>query len=112
MYSIFVTINIKPDRIEEFTTASFGDAQGSIRDEPDCFRFDIHQDSGRPHRFYLYEVYRDKAAFEAHLETPHFKRWIDAVQEMFDAELERIDMTTVFPSEKGWEAQKPGLISG
>ena len=29
----------------------------------------------------LYEVYDDRAAFEAHLQTPHFFRWRDATQE-------------------------------
>ena len=41
MHSIFVTIRIKPGFAAQFTEASFGDAQGSVRDEPGCFRFDI-----------------------------------------------------------------------
>ena len=55
MYSIFVTIDVKPEHVEEFTQASFGDARGSVRDEPGCFRFDINQDQEIPGRFYLYE---------------------------------------------------------
>ena len=70
MYSIFVTIDIQPEHVDAFIEASVGDAQGSTRDEPGCFRFDMHQDAENPARFYLYEVYRDVAAFEAHLETP------------------------------------------
>ena len=110
MFSVFVTINIKPGCAEEFTQASLGDAQGSVRDEPGCFRFDILRDVENPDRFYLYEVYRDAAAFDAHLETPHFKKWLSTVEEMFDGELERIDMNTVFPADEGWEQQKPALL--
>ncbi len=111
MLSILVTINIKPGCIEEFTQASFGDAQGSVRDEPGCFRFDINQDLENQNRFYLYEVYRDAAAFEAHRETPHFKKWLATVEEMFDGEFERINMKTVFPSDAGWKQQKPSLLN-
>ena len=59
MYSIFVTINIKPEHVEAFKAASLGDAQGSVRDEPGCFRFDINEDVDNASRFYLYEVYRN-----------------------------------------------------
>lgn len=110
MYSIFVTINIEPDRVGEFREASLGDAQGSVRDEPGCYRFDIHQDAAVATRFYLVEVYQDKQAFEAHLETPHFKKWISTVEEMFTEEIHKIEMSTVFPSPAGWQAQKPGLM--
>ncbi len=111
MYSIFVTIDVKPENIDEFAQASLGDAQGSVRDEPGCFRFDIHQDTSVPSRFYLYEVYYDETAFQAHLESPHFRKWISLVKPMFDGEMGKIVMNTLFPSDAGWEAQKPVLIN-
>ena len=110
MYAIFVTINVKPECVEEFTEASFGDAQGSVRDEPDCLRFDINRDPNIPTRFYLYEVYRTPAGLDTHRETPHFKKWFEIAKPMLDGDFERIEMTTVFPSEEGWQAQKPGLL--
>ena len=110
MFSIFVTINVKEEHLDEFTQASFGDAQGSVRDEPGCFRFDINEDADVPTRFYLYEVYRDEEAFQAHLEAPHFKKWISIVKPMFDGEIRKVSMKTVFPSDNGWEAQKPDLV--
>ena len=111
MFSIFVTINVKPEHIGEFKEASLGDSEGSTRDEPGCFRFDIHEDVNIPSRFYLHEVYRDENAFQAHLETPHFLKWKDIVSPFFDGEIEKIVMKTVFPSDAGWEKQKPGLIN-
>ena len=111
MFAIFVTIDIKPDCVEEFTEASFGDAQGSVRDEPGCFRFDILKDIENPNRFYLYEVYTDEAAFEAHQQTPHFNKWFSTVQEMLVGELQIVNMNTVFPSDEGWESQKPALLN-
>ena len=111
MYSIFVTINVKAECVDEFTEASFGDGQGSVRDEPGCFRFDILKDKEIPTRFYLYEVYRDEDAFKAHLETAHFKKWVDIAKPMFDGDPSKVEMHTVFPSDEGWEKQKPGLVN-
>ena len=110
MITIFVTIHVKPGHREQFTEASFGDAQGSVRDEPGCFRFDILQDDSDPNRFHLYEVYTDEAALEAHRNAPHFKKWRATVQDWFDGDIQRIAMTTIFPSDEGWRKQKPALL--
>ena len=104
----FVTINVKPGDVDRFTEASFADAQGSVRDEPDCFRFDILRDPDIETRFYLYEVYTDESAMQVHMETPHFKRWWATVEDMID-DIGSIKMDTVFPSDLGWASQKPGL---
>ena len=110
MISIFVTIQIKEGFRDQFTEASFGDAQGSVRDEQGCFRFDILQSAEDPNRFHLYEVYADEAALEAHRNAPHYKKWRETVQDWFDGDLQRILMTTVFPSDEGWKKQKPHLL--
>ena len=60
MYAIFVTIKIKPGFAEQFKEASLGDAQGSVRDEPGCLRFDMHQSASDPNTFHLYEVYENQ----------------------------------------------------
>ena len=110
MLSIFVTIDVQEEQVEEFKLASLGDAEGSVRDESECYRFDINQDEKVPTRFYLYEVYRDENAFQHHLTTPHFVAWKDKVEPWFVGELKIIRMTTVFPSDTGWKDQKPALL--
>ena len=112
MYAIFVTINIKPGYREQFKEASLGDSQGSVRDEPGCFRFDILEDKTNPNRFYLYEVYEDEDAhMVAHRNAPHYKKWRETVQDWFEGDTVAIPMNTVFPSDEGWKAQKPGLLN-
>ena len=111
MISIFVTIQIKEGTVDAFTEASFGDAQGSVRDEPGCFRFDILQNQEDPNRFHLYEVYADAAALDAHREAPHYKKWRSTVESMFDGDISRVVMSTVFPSDEGWNKQKPNLLN-
>lgn len=111
MISIFVTIKIKDGYREQFMEASLGDGQGSVRDEPGCFRFDILQNDEDPNLFHLYEIYADAAALEAHREAPHYKKWRSTVQDWFDGDIQRVAMSTIFPSDDGWKAQKPGLVN-
>ena len=110
MFSIFVTINVQADKVDDFIQACHGDAQGATRDEPGCFRFDLHQDPEVPSRFYLYEVYRDEAAFQAHLEAPHFLAWREVARPLFAGDPQKVVMNTVWPSDEGCEKQKPALL--
>ncbi len=110
MISIFVTIQVKPECMEEFKSASFGDAQGAVRDEPGCYRFDILQDESDPCRIHLYEVYADEQSIEAHRNAPHYLKWRDIIDDMVEGDFQRINMTTIFPSDEGWKNQKPYLL--
>ena len=112
MHAIFVTIKIKEGYAERFAEASLGDSQGSVRDEPGCFRFDILADKLDPLKFYLYEVYEDEDAhMKAHRNAPHYKKWRDTVSDWFDGATSSVAMDTVFPSDEGWKAQKPCLLN-
>ena len=110
MISICVTIRIKEGFSDQFTEESFGDSQGSVRDEPGCFRFDILKNSEEPNLFHLYEVYEDEAALDAHRNAPHYKKWRSTVEDWFDGDISRVMMNTVFPSDEGWRQQKPSLL--
>ena len=100
-----VTINIKPEFRDRFMEESLLDAQGSVQNEPGCFRFDILQDDQDPNRVYLYEVYRDAAAEEAHMQMPHFLRWEKATRDWFATPIEVATCETVYPEETDWVAQ-------
>ena len=110
MISIFVTIRIKEGYADEFREASFGDAQGSTRDEPGCFRFDILANAEDPNLFHLYEVYADQAAIDKHRTMPHYTEWAEKVVDWRVGDADRITMTTAFPSDDGWRRQKPHLV--
>lgn len=47
--------------------------------EPGCRRFEVWTNSDRPATLFLYEVYDDRPAFDAHLATDHFGRFDLAV---------------------------------
>ncbi|MBM3926423.1 MAG: antibiotic biosynthesis monooxygenase [SAR202 cluster bacterium] len=111
MISIFVTIKVKQGKMEDFIKAVYDDAKGSVRDEPGCYRFDVLRDSKDPNLLHLYEVYADQAALEAHRKMPHYTKWRSIVDPWFDGPAQRVEMTTLFPSDAGWKKQKPNLVN-
>ena len=72
MYVIAVEFEIEPTRVELFRVAILTQARNSLAKEPACRQFDVCFDPERPERCFLYEKYDDRAAFEAHRQTPHF----------------------------------------
>ena len=81
MYVVIAPIQIKEGFKDRFIEEMILDARGSVNDEPGCLRFDVIQDTNDPNRIWLYEVYRDEAAFQAHTQAPHFAKWRDATAE-------------------------------
>lgn len=72
-YAVTVTFDIKPGHMDAFMTHILENARSSVRDEPGCQQFDVCTDPDHPDKVFLYEIYDNLAAFEAHQMTPHFK---------------------------------------
>jgi autoinducer 2-degrading protein len=104
MFAIWVSVNVKPERKEEFLKAIEEDARGSREDEPGCMRFDVLQDASDPNHYYFYEVYRDEAALEAHRAAPHYQVWSAAVQSgVLEGPTQATRTNSVFPSDAQWK---------
>ena len=73
MYAVVVTFRINPDDWDAFLPLMAANAMTSLRNEDGCQRFDVCTDPARPHEVFLYELYTDRAAFDAHLSSAHFK---------------------------------------
>jgi autoinducer 2-degrading protein len=71
-FVITVDFNLKPGAMAEFRRLVDRNAQESCRNEPGCSRFDVLIPVGQNDRILLYEIYSDRAAFDAHLKTPHY----------------------------------------
>jgi autoinducer 2-degrading protein len=71
-YVIAVDFTLHPGKRAAFRKLIDDNARASVRDEPGCRRFDVLEPKGEADHVFLYEIYNDRAAFEAHLKTPHF----------------------------------------
>lgn len=82
MHAVVVEFFVAPGSAERFAALLKENAETSLRVEPGCRRFDVWTDASAPTRFFLYELYDDAAAFEAHLTAPHFQDFAAATAEM------------------------------
>lgn len=72
MFVVTVTFEIKSENVDQFMAAMILQAHNSLTREKDCLQFDVCRDRKNRERVFLYEIYSDRAAFDAHLQTPHF----------------------------------------
>lgn len=72
MFVVTVTFRLKPGHEAEFLKIMRENARASLANEPGCRRFDICLDPDDPTVVFLYELYDDAAAFDAHQGMPHF----------------------------------------
>lgn len=72
MYSILLKTRLKPGSRETFLHAMAANAAASVAEEPGCLTFDVLCDRSDPDLVWLYEVYSDEAALDAHMQTAHF----------------------------------------
>ena len=79
MYVIAVVFVIREGHEAQFLARVKQQAEDSLAREDDCLQFDVCADPADPKRIFLYEIYRDEAAFQHHLETEHFKDFDAAV---------------------------------
>ena len=99
MVVLHVTVQVKPEHVTKFLEAVRHDAEHSEQDEPGCLRFDVLHDQEDENHFSFYEVYRDDEAFQAHQQTPHFRRWRDAAGQVLDGPTERSVCSVLFPKD-------------
>jgi (4S)-4-hydroxy-5-phosphonooxypentane-2,3-dione isomerase len=74
-FVLVVNIRVKPEHADKFMQALKVNA-GEARKEPGCRQFDVLVDPNDRTKLMLYEVYDDESAFEAHQQTPHFKKYL------------------------------------
>ncbi len=70
-----VTMKIQSGKRDAFLAVIRENARSSVQDEAGCQQFDVLVPEDDPDTVYLYEVYDDAAAFEAHRETPHYAKF-------------------------------------
>lgn len=82
MFVVTIEFEIKPEAVAAFMPLMLDNAATSLTDETGCQRFDVCAAPDSAAKVFLYEVYDDKAAFDVHLASPHFKSFDAAVADM------------------------------
>jgi (4S)-4-hydroxy-5-phosphonooxypentane-2,3-dione isomerase len=70
-----VTIDLAAERRDQVVALLLAHKARCLRDEPDTLQFEVMLPKDVRTTILVYEVYRDAAAFEAHLKKPSLAQW-------------------------------------
>jgi quinol monooxygenase YgiN len=79
-FVITVDFHVHTGALEPFLILIKDNAGKSLAEEPGCERFDVLIEKGAPDHVVLYEIYRNRAAFDFHLKSRHFLEFNAASQ--------------------------------
>ena len=84
-FALVVHVEIKPEAIDRFMPLALENARATRETEPGCRQFDVLVDPGDPTKIVYYEIYDSEAAFQAHQQTPHFKKYVDTALQYLES---------------------------
>ena len=96
-------IEIEPEHLDAYLTILKEESEASVSLEPGVICIYPMFEKERPAQIRLLEVYADKAAYEAHLKSPHFIEYKTSTAHMVKS-LELIEMSAID------EASMPNLF--
>src|ERR1700761_5948477 len=95
-------IQVDPQQLEKYNEALKEQMTTAVRVEPGVLTYYAVADKSNPSHITILEIYADTAAYQSHIETPHFKKYKATVQNMVKSlELVNVDIIGV--------AKKPGM---
>jgi quinol monooxygenase YgiN len=99
-FVLVVELEIDPSQLEPFKAAIKENGETAVRVEPGCKGFSAVFEKDNPTRVRLFEIYENADAFKAHLETPHFKKYVETTKDMVKSR-KRIDNVPITLNVKG-----------
>lgn len=87
-------IEVEPDYLDEYISILKEEAEASVRLEPGVICIYPMFQKENPTQIRLLEIYEDKAAYESHLQSPHFKHYKESTLPMVKS-LQLVDMEVI-----------------
>ena len=95
-------IQVDPAQLEQYNKALKEQMTTAVSVEPGVLTYYAVADKNAPSHITILEIYADTAAYQAHIQTAHFKKYKETVQHMVKSlELEDVTLIGV--------AKKPGM---
>ncbi len=96
-FAIFVTIKLKPGTADAFRPLIEENAEAAVRGEPDCLQFQVMTAEDDPETYFFYEVYTGAESLEKHRETPHYRQYMAAAEDMIaERSIQRCDLFAAY----------------
>jgi 4-carboxymuconolactone decarboxylase len=87
-------IIIDSNQLEPYKAALKEGVETAVRVEPGVLTLFAAYEKDHPTHVTVFEVYADEQAYQAHLQTPHFKKYKETTKDMVKS-LELTDMTPI-----------------
>ena len=87
-------IEIAPEHLDEYIAILKKESEASVRLEAGVISIYPMYQKEKPNEIRILEIYKDKAAYESHLQTPHFKHYKTTTLNMVKS-LKLIDMKAI-----------------
>lgn len=81
-YVRIAQLDVDPRRLDDFKAALKESISSSVRLEPGVFNLYAVALRDNPHRFLVFELYKDEATYNAHRETAHFRKFFESTKSM------------------------------
>lgn len=75
-------LEIDPAQMAAYSAAVKEEMEESIRVEPGVLALYAVSIKGQPNHLRFFEMYADQAAYEAHRESPHFRKYVETTKNM------------------------------
>jgi quinol monooxygenase YgiN len=92
-------LTIDPLHLEAYKAALKEEVEASIAREPGVLTLFAVSEKDRPTHFTILEIYASRAAYEAHIQTPHFLKYKKGTEKMVHS-LELVETVPLVPSMK------------
>ena len=92
-------ITVDPSQLDAYNAFLKEEIEASMRLEPGVLTLYATAEKDAPHKVTILEIYADRAAYESHLETPHFQKYKQGTLSMVK-ELELVDVKPLIPGLK------------
>jgi len=92
-------LEIYPDQLNAYKAALKEEIEVSVRTEPGVMTLYAVSVKAHPEQIRLFETYRDAASYQAHLQSPHFKKYKEQTQQMVKS-LTLLDTDPILLGEK------------
>ncbi|MDK4717318.1 putative quinol monooxygenase [Rhizobium sp. CNPSo 4039] len=75
-------LEIDPAQMAAYSAAVKQEMEQSIRVEPGVLALYAVAIQGHPNQLRFFEIYADQAAYEAHRNSPHFRKYVETTKDM------------------------------
>jgi len=80
-FHVFVRFDARPGELDRLRNELLA-ILDPTRAEPDCIDIHLYEEKSASGTFFIHSGWRDEAAFDAHAQLPHMKRFLGLVDDL------------------------------